>query len=317
MPFRLSRGFAILCLSTGTALATGIQVPFDRVYPVAAPGSREPVTQFDINGPAPWVYLDLPSPGGQYSYGSSNWFAGGSTTMQFQEYSPGIFVSDGEYWLSPPADGWAQLKSVGDWRVDASFAWWDLVIIYGGGAPVTKTFGSQSVHFSMMNTGDANGDGRVDIGDLGLLASSFNRPGDWSHGDFTNDGMVDVADLGILASNWGFGTGGGSQPFAQAAGAFGVALPEPGLAWIGPMGALTMVHRRRRRDRTTANRDRSLISKTPDPRPLIRLDPLIRPHNISWDIFGGQDTTLKEQVWQQQSDLCPSLAVEEGTRERR
>src|SRR6185503_924941 len=94
----LCQGFAGLGLFCQIAHAVGVQVPFDRVYPVGAPGSTTPITQFDINGPAPWIYLDLPAPGGQYSYGSSNWFARSTTPAQFQIYSPGTFASEGEYW---------------------------------------------------------------------------------------------------------------------------------------------------------------------------------------------------------------------------
>jgi beta-glucanase (GH16 family) len=53
--------------------------------------------------------------------------------------------------------------------------------------------------------GDANGDGLVDVSDLGSLATNWGRSSgaNWSMGDFTADGKVDVSDLGILASNWG------------------------------------------------------------------------------------------------------------------
>jgi len=249
MSQRLVGGFIVVVLAVSisqTVLATGTQVPFDRVYAVAGPGSTTPINQFDINGPAPWVYLDLPSPGGQYSYGSSNWFAGASTTAQYQAYSPSIFSSEGEYWLSPPADAWAQIKSAGPWHVDASFGWWDLVIIYGAGAPVTKTFGNQRVDFSVMNTADANGDGRVDVSDLGALATNFDRPGGWSEGDFSRDGMVDVSDLGILATHWGDGTNGSGPSLEQAMSSLGIALPEPAIGAIAA-GFMILVHRRSRK----------------------------------------------------------------------
>jgi hypothetical protein len=53
--------------------------------------------------------------------------------------------------------------------------------------------------------GDANRDRKVDVGDLGILASNWllNRP-TFSQGnfDYSADGLVGVADLGILASQW-------------------------------------------------------------------------------------------------------------------
>ena len=53
---------------------------------------------------------------------------------------------------------------------------------------------------------DANGDGRVDVSDLGILATNFNKsppsPPGKAGGDFNGDGTVNVADLGILATNF-------------------------------------------------------------------------------------------------------------------
>jgi hypothetical protein len=55
--------------------------------------------------------------------------------------------------------------------------------------------------------GDANLDGRVDVGDLGILAANYGGSGKtWEQGDFNGDGKVDVGDLGILAAHYGEGT---------------------------------------------------------------------------------------------------------------
>jgi hypothetical protein len=52
--------------------------------------------------------------------------------------------------------------------------------------------------------GDANGDNKVDVGDLGILAANYGGTDKtWSEGDFNGDGKVDVGDLGILAANYG------------------------------------------------------------------------------------------------------------------
>ena len=52
--------------------------------------------------------------------------------------------------------------------------------------------------------GDANGDGHVNVSDLGVLATNYGATGgaEWDDGDFTGDGIVDVDDLGILATNY-------------------------------------------------------------------------------------------------------------------
>jgi hypothetical protein len=58
------------------------------------------------------------------------------------------------------------------------------------------------------NYGDANLDGAVDVGDLGILAANYGTSSGavWSQGDFNGDGAVDVGDLGILAANYGTGS---------------------------------------------------------------------------------------------------------------
>jgi hypothetical protein len=51
--------------------------------------------------------------------------------------------------------------------------------------------------------GDANGDGAVDIADLSILLTDFDKTGmTWSQGDFDGSGTVDIADLGKLLTNF-------------------------------------------------------------------------------------------------------------------
>ena len=51
--------------------------------------------------------------------------------------------------------------------------------------------------------GDANLDARVDIADLGILATNWQDTGKtFAQGDFNYDGIVDISDLGMLATNW-------------------------------------------------------------------------------------------------------------------
>jgi hypothetical protein len=62
-----------------------------------------------------------------------------------------------------------------------------------------------SVCFGSYIPGDANKDGKVDVGDLGILAANYGTTENatWEKGDFTGEGTVDVGDLGILAANYG------------------------------------------------------------------------------------------------------------------
>jgi hypothetical protein len=51
--------------------------------------------------------------------------------------------------------------------------------------------------------GDANGDGAVNVADLGVLSTNFNRsPRGPRDGEFTGDALVNVSDLGVLATNF-------------------------------------------------------------------------------------------------------------------
>ncbi|KKL59725.1 hypothetical protein LCGC14_2212450, partial [marine sediment metagenome] len=51
--------------------------------------------------------------------------------------------------------------------------------------------------------GDVTLDGRVNITDLGALASNWQSSNaSWTGGDFNGDGLVNITDLGALASNW-------------------------------------------------------------------------------------------------------------------
>jgi hypothetical protein len=53
-------------------------------------------------------------------------------------------------------------------------------------------------------SGDANGDRRVDFGDLVVLAQNYGGSGrGWAAGDFTGDGMVSFADLVVMAQRYG------------------------------------------------------------------------------------------------------------------
>lgn len=62
---------------------------------------------------------------------------------------------------------------------------------------------------TVQGAGDANGDGKVDVSDLGILAANYGETAGslWTAGDFNDDGAVDVSDLGILAANYGQGSG--------------------------------------------------------------------------------------------------------------
>ena len=84
--------------------------------------------------------------------------------------------------------------------------------------------------------GDADGDGVVDVADLGVLGANFNQSNmTIADGDFNDDGLVDVADLGILGANWSA---------SQATGNASALVPEPATLSLLAMSVLVVGRRR-------------------------------------------------------------------------
>jgi hypothetical protein len=144
-----------------------------------------------------------------------------------------------------------------------------ITIDTSNGATTFANAAGTEIAFSIQNGGitigapylvaDANGDGQVDVADLGIVATNFNdtppnpagRPG----GDFNNDGTVNVADLGILATFF-------NQPnlvasdaavsWQQALAAYPAlqsAIPEPSVAGLLTLAGGLLTLRRRRASR--------------------------------------------------------------------
>jgi len=87
-----------------------------------------------------------------------------------------------------------------------------------------------------LHPGDANNDGAVNVGDLGILAGNWGQsPRTWAQGNFTTpDTVVDVGDLGVLAGNWGW-TAPPSLP-----------APEPASLMLLSLGGLVLLRRKRK-----------------------------------------------------------------------
>ena len=96
--------------------------------------------------------------------------------------------------------------------------------------------------------GDANGDLKVSLSDLTILATNYNTGlgRTWYEGDFDGNGQVSLADLTMLATNYGFdGTGGMPTPPAPAFADEGV--PEPSTMLLLAAAGPALLARRRRK----------------------------------------------------------------------
>jgi len=94
--------------------------------------------------------------------------------------------------------------------------------------------------------GDTNLDGKVDVTDLGALATNWQTSNVWTGGDFSYDGFVDVTDLGMLATNWQKGVSSplGPTSFQAALASIGLSdnvVPEPG-ALLAVFSSVLLLH---------------------------------------------------------------------------
>ena len=89
--------------------------------------------------------------------------------------------------------------------------------------------------------GDANFDGIIDVGDLGLLSAGWGSGAAWGAGDFNGDGTVDVGDLAILSANWGASYPGGAGMSSDTG---NIPLPSALSAGVALLGGLGLARRR-------------------------------------------------------------------------
>ena len=121
------------------------------------------------------------------------------------------------------------------------------------GAQVGNTYALAWQSLTPILSGDANTDGAVDVGDLGILGANYGSTSGkaWVSADFTGDGIVDVGDLGVLGANYGLtlAAGGYAATAAQltalsgGAGIGSSAIPEPTTLSLLALGLLALRRR--------------------------------------------------------------------------
>lgn len=112
------------------------------------------------------------------------------------------------YWniLSPPGSGTPAPNTYSDGiRPRYAYVADGLVVAEGNGGDLMVFSHKGTVWNPTYLPGDANRDGVVDVGDLGILGAYYGSQGpvNWWRADFNNDGKVDVGDLGMLGANYG------------------------------------------------------------------------------------------------------------------
>jgi hypothetical protein len=139
-----------------------------------------------------------------------------------------VQVIDGSSWLSISSGANGTNSGMINVAYTANSSWTTTrtgtirITANGAGSPIDVTV----VQAKGRLPGDANEDGAVDVGDLGILAANYGGTGkSWNQGDFNGDGAVDVGDLGILAAN--YGTNASSANWAtDCAQAFGTTVDD-------------------------------------------------------------------------------------------
>jgi probable HAF family extracellular repeat protein len=134
----------------------------------------------------------------------------------------------------------ALVPNLGGWTLTYAAAISDNGYICGYGTNAAgQTHGFLLTPTTATLLGDANNDGKVDIADLSILLTNFDKSGmGWSQGDFDHSGTVDIADLSNLLTNF--------DKTATASGNL-KAVPEPGalaLAVAALIGSLACTWRR-------------------------------------------------------------------------
>ncbi len=149
MKIKLTAGICALLLASesGAALPPPAIIAFDAAYMVAAPLSETQVSAFSIDGPTPWLFVDLPG-SSPFTFLDSTWFFGDAQQFVSALTQP---AGTDKFWLAPTDAVWNAEKVLGNWQVDTRYAFGDILFAENGGIGVgiTTATGSASVNFTV------------------------------------------------------------------------------------------------------------------------------------------------------------------------
>ena len=147
MKHLLAACLALLFAATSARAAT-----FDAAFMVAAPGSMSAVSEFSIDGPAPWLFVDLPGLGSFFTVVESDWFRSGVPGVQLNLF-PSQQVGD-QFWIGTSNAAWDGVKALGNWSITASFELVGILFAENGGIGVgiSEGAGSTQVSFTVVPT---------------------------------------------------------------------------------------------------------------------------------------------------------------------
>ena len=138
------------CLALLFAASAARAATFDAAYMVAAPGSTTQVSEFAIDGPAPWLFVDLPGLGSLFTVVESDWLRIGVPGVRLNLF-PSQQSGD-QFWVGPADAAWNGVKALGNWSITASFELVGILFAENGGIGVgiSEGAGSTQVGFAVV-----------------------------------------------------------------------------------------------------------------------------------------------------------------------
>lgn len=170
-----------------------------------------------------------------------NTLPSGSSVQLAMQITPGLNVEQVQIWYEGEWSGWEAIV-LDDFIIEDDWAIFTV-----------NAFSAYAISTDGLISGDANKDGLVNVGDLGILSTYYGMESDatWEMGDFNGDGKVDVGDLGILSTYYGsdMALEMSSMSLMSEAAAYGeiASVPEPCTALLLSVGATALLRRKRRK----------------------------------------------------------------------